>query len=104
MVSGYATLGVSATLSITIYASIKNALINGTNYTADTTVRVISSGNNDIVSANTNSILLPLAVDKGLNSLGLSGTMTNPYAEGSSFPLYVSFQLKTHTLNNGDSI
>ena len=30
--------------------------------------------------------------------------MTNPYAKGSSFPLYVSFQLKTHTLVNGDSL
>ena len=30
--------------------------------------------------------------------------MTRPYSKGGSFPLFISFQLKTYTLSNGDHI
>ena len=80
IISGYATLAVNASLSITVWASLQNGLANGTNYTADTTVRVISSGDNNIVSANTDQVSLTMSTVKGCNSLALHGTMTNPYA------------------------
>ena len=102
MVSGYASLAVSASLSITVWASIQNSLTNGTTYNADTTITVISSGDNNIVSSSTGSVSLPLSATKGLNSIGLSGTMTRPYSQGSAYPLYISFRLRTYTLYNGD--
>ena len=104
MIAGYATLSANAVLSITVYASIKNALSNGTLYNADATVTVISSGGTNIIQANTNPVALNLSSIKGCNSLGFYGTMTRPYSAGSTFPLYISFQLKSYTLSNGDHI
>lgn len=39
---------------------------------------------------------------RGSNSIGLSGTMNIPYSAGSAFPLFITFQLRSHTLQNGD--
>ena len=104
LISGYASLATSATLSITVHAYIQNGLTNGTNYTADTTITVISSGDNNIISDNSNPVSLNLSPVKGCNSVGLHGTMTNPYSKGSAFPLFITFKLKSHTLTNGDHI
>ena len=104
-ISGYATLAVGATLSITVYASIQNGLSNGTLYNnTDTTIRVISSNDNNIIQDNSDQLPLSISAVKGCNSLGIHGMMTNPYAKGSSFPLYITFRLKTHTLTNGDHL
>lgn len=102
MISGYATLAVGATLSITVYASIQNSLTAGSTYSASTTVTVISANDNTIISGDTNTASLGLSAVKGCNSLGLSGTMERPYSSGSSFPLYITFRLNTNTLTNGD--
>ena len=104
MISGYATLAVNATLSITVYASLQNGLANGTDYNADTTIRVISTEDNNIVQDNSNSLPLNISAVKGCNSIGIHGAMTNPYAKGSSFPLYITFRLRSHTLTNGDHL
>jgi len=102
LISGYATLGVGATLTITVYAAIQNSLTAGSSYSASTTVTVISAENNNIISANTNTASLSLSAVKGCNALGLSGAMERPYSVGSAFPLFITFRLNTHSLVNGD--
>jgi hypothetical protein len=102
LVSGYATLAVGATLSVTVYASIQNSLTVGSSVTADTTITVVSSQGSNIISAGTNNLGMTLATTKGCDAVGLSGTMIRPYSSGSAFPLYITFRLNTNTLNNGD--
>jgi len=108
IISGYAALGSSAQLVISVYMYISDTLsINSTlgsnnNFNTYATVAVYSSAGNQIVSANTNSYTLVLSNVRGSNLITLSGTMTNPYSSGQSFPLYITFQLNTHTLVNGD--
>lgn len=104
LVSGYATLAVGATLSITVYAAIQNGLAANNSYSASTTVTVISENDNNIISANTNTVALGLSSVKGSNAVQLHGTMNRPYSSGSTFPLYFSFRLNTNTLTNGDYI
>lgn len=102
LVAGYSTLAASASLSITVYMALQNGLtIDGT-YTTDATIKVVSSEGHNIIQDHTNSITLAMANIRGSNSIGLSGTMNIPYSAGSAFPLFITFQLRSHTLLNGD--
>jgi hypothetical protein len=98
-ISGYATLASSASLSITLYLQIADIPIDTLSHSVN--IIVYSSQNNIIINANTNTLTFTLVEDGSL-ALGLFGTMTNSYASGSSFPLYITFKLNTHTLTNGD--
>ena len=108
IINGYAALAASAQLQIQVYMSISDSLgINATtgsnnNFNTYATVDVFSSANNPIVSANTASYTLALSNVRGSPLLSLSGTMNTPYTSGQSFPLYITFQLKTNTLTGGD--
>jgi hypothetical protein len=104
LITGYANLAASATLSITVYAAILNGLTPNTNYNADTTITVISSTDSNIIAASTSQVGLALSAVKGSNVVALTGTMTQPYAAGSAFPLYLSFKLRINTLVSGDYI
>lgn len=103
IISGYALLSASASLSITLYMQIANIPI--TNYTETVQITVYSSVGNTIISANTDPYVFTLA-QLGSAVLGLSGTMTQSYYPGNAFPLYIVFQLTSHSLysNTGDYI
>lgn len=108
LISGYANITASTTMGIQVFMKILNSLsINSTsgsnnNFTTYATVTVSSAAGNTIISADTVSLTLVLSNQRGSSLIGLSGTMTTPYSAGTTFPLYISFQLNTHTLTNGD--
>lgn len=99
IISGYATLATSASLSIKLYLAIDNIGIG--NYSDYVNIIAYSSANNVIINANTASYSYTIA-QAGSPSLGLSGTMNMPYTSGNAFPLYIKFQLRSNTLVNGD--
>lgn len=99
MISGYAALASSASLNIKLYLEIANLALN--NYAPSVNIVVYSSANNIIIDADTNTLPFTLATYGSLD-VSLSGKMTIPYTPTNSFPLYITFQLKTNTLVNGD--
>jgi hypothetical protein len=102
LIAGYSTLSSSASLSISLYLQLANLNTNGSVYYYPTVnIVVFSSAGNVIINADTNSYSL-LLTQTGPISLSLSGTMTVPYTKGNSFPLFITFQLKTNTLVSGD--
>lgn len=108
LIAGYATLAPSAALSFTIYMAISNSASINTNgganndITATASITVIASDGNNIISAPVNSLLLALVNRRGSTAVALSGTMERPYSAGNSFPLFITFQLTSHSLANGD--
>ena len=104
IVSGYATLSPSASLSISLYMKISDISITPTNvYSTTVNIVVYTSPSVQIINANTVSLTLTLTEVGSLN-LGLSGTMVQHYINGNAFPLYITFQLNSDTLNSGDYI
>ena len=107
LISGYAAIATSTTMGIQVYMQLVNSLsINSTgfNNTFSTyaTVTASSAAGNTIISADTVSLSLAMDAVRGSTLIGLYGTMTTPYSAGTTFPLYFTFQLNTHTLTNGD--
>jgi hypothetical protein len=106
IIEGYTTLSSSATLSMSLYLQIgdlntsPNASANV--YTQSVNIMAYSSTNAIIINANTNTLTVTLA-QSGSLSLGLSGTMTQPYLVGNSFPLYIVFKLTLNTLTSANS-
>lgn len=99
---GYASLSASATLSIRVYLKINNIAVN--TYTDSVDIIVYSSSAlRTIIDANTNPYSLAVTQIGSLN-LDLSGTMVRPYTSDTSFPLYITFQLKSYSLVDGDWI
>ena len=82
--------------------SINSTSGSNNDYSTLTTITVISSSGNYIISSNTNSITLSLSNIRGSNKVALYGTMNTPYTAGTTFPLFITFQLNTHSLVNGD--
>jgi hypothetical protein len=89
---------------MSISDSLSINLTNGAtnNFNTYATIDVYSSSNNQIVSANTGNYVLSLLNIRGSNLIALTGTMILPYTAGQSFPLYITFRLKTNTLTTGD--
>jgi hypothetical protein len=97
---GYATLSAGASLSIKVYLKINNIAVN--TYTDSVDIIVYSSSAlRNIIDANTGTYSLVLTQIGSLN-LDLSGTMVRPYTSDTSFPLYITFQLRSISLVNGD--
>jgi hypothetical protein len=102
IISGYATLSSSASLSMSLYMEITDLSITPTSiYSQSVNIVVYSSTATTIINANTVSLSLTLTQVGSLN-LSLSGTMVQPYINGNAFPLYITFQLKSNTLTSPD--
>jgi len=89
-------------MSISDSLSINSTVGSNNNFGTYATVDVLSSTNSPIVTGNSVSYNLALSNVRGSSLLSLSGTMNIPYTSGQSFPLYITFQLKTNTLTAGD--
>ncbi len=97
---GYASLSVSATLSISVYLRINN--IAADTYVDSAEIIVYTSSSlKTVIDAYTNTYSLTVAQIGSLN-LDLTGTMVRPYTSDTAFPLYITFQLNSYSLVNGD--
>lgn len=89
-------------MAISDSMSINGTLGSTNNFNTYVTVDVYSSTAKPIVTANTSSYTLALSNIRGSNLVALSGTMIYPYTSGQAFPLYITYQLRSNTLTNGD--
>jgi hypothetical protein len=99
-ISGYSLISAGAALSLSLYLQIANNARN-TTYTPYANIIVYSSAQKVIIDADTASYSLYF-LQNGAPTLGLNGKMNMPYTAGTSYPLYITFQLTTYTLVNGD--
>jgi hypothetical protein len=86
---------------MSLYMQIVGSLTTGTTYYPYANIVVQNANGNNIIAGNTNSFALT-PTQQGSISVALSGTMTTPYAPTSTYPLFITFRLRTFTLYAGD--